>query len=211
MVTNGPRFSTSFMAGRAATLVIACLALASRATADPIRYTFTATASTGALADQTSTGTLAFDSSIVPPAGGRVVGANLFTELDFVWDGVKYDTGNSQTSFLLFDSAGGLSQWAFGTACIPSGTGCVVRLIPPGFEDWVVQNTAGPAPPLFFEYGLPDRTFGFGRAVLTPDAPAPTPEPSSIALFAAAVAACWRVGARSNPPTLLSYQVRESH
>ena len=164
---------------RAGAFVIVVLALCRPAAADPITYNLFVTATTGPLAGQTSDGTVTFDSSIIPSGGGRVVGPHLLTKVDFEWDGVSYNASTTQTSSLQFDSLGLLTHWDFGTACIANGGGCLVRLILPGFQDWVVKNDA--THPFFFEYGRPDRSFGFGTATLA----AATPEPMSVGLVAA--------------------------
>jgi hypothetical protein len=151
------------------------------ASADSISYNLFVTATTGPLAGQSATGAVTFDSSIIPEGGGKVVGQHLFTDVDFEWDNISYTASNTETSSLQFDSHGMLTQWDFGTACIPNGGGCLVRLIAPGFEDWVVKNE--PTNPLFFEYGRPDLSFGFGKATLTA-----TPEPITAGLMATGLA-----------------------
>jgi len=166
--------------------VLALLGPAGWAEADTITYQFQVTATSGSLTGETSTGTFAFDSSLIPPGGGRVVGLHLFNDLDFAWNGIHYDATNTQTGLLQFDSGGNLSQWEFGTACFTAGGGgCVVRLIPPGFTDWEVRNNLASRPPSFFEYGFPDLTFGFGTENVTNVAP--TPEPLSVTLLGAAL------------------------
>jgi hypothetical protein len=139
-------------------------------------------ATTGPLLGQTSMGTVTFDSSIIPAAGGQVIGPHLFTSVNFQWNSILYNASTTQTNFLQFNSGGMLTQWDFGTACLsPTVGGCLARLVPPGFEDWVVKNDA--THHLFFEYGQRDRSFGFGTATVAPSAAAPTPEPVTAALL----------------------------
>jgi hypothetical protein len=69
-----------------------------------------------------------------------------------------------------------LIAWSFGTTCLP--TGCLVRLIPPGFKDWSVLQTGTQS---FFEYGRPDLSFGFGTETVRPLAT--VPEPASLVLL----------------------------
>jgi hypothetical protein len=163
----------------------ATLAAAAPASADPITYQLVVVATTGPLTGVGSTGKVTFDSSIVPAGGGQVVGPSLFTDVSFVWDRVSYDAGTTHTSALQFDTGGMLTGWDFGTACIANGGGCLVRLVQPGFEDWVVKNDA--THPRFFEYGRPDLSFGFGTATLTAT-PAATPEPTVSALLLSGLA-----------------------
>jgi hypothetical protein len=153
------------------------------ASADLISYQLSVAATTGPLAGQTSSGTVTFDSGIVPPSGGRVVGQHLFSDVEFTWDNLSYDARNTETSSFQFDSGGRLTQWDFGTACIPNGGSCVVRLPGgvPGFVDWRVLNDS--TRPFFFEYGRSDQSFGFGTATLTPTLTA-TPEPITAGMLA---------------------------
>ena len=142
----------------------------------PITYEFDVTATSGPLAGSTATGTFAFDSSIIPAGGGRVASPTLFSALSFSWDGIAYTESNTKTSSLTFDSSGNLIAWSFGTTCLPAG--CLVRLIPPGFKDWSVLQSATQS---FFEYGRPDLSFGFGTETVRPLAA--VPEPASLALL----------------------------
>jgi hypothetical protein len=167
---------------RAVAAICVVAAPPASAAADPITYQFVVAAMTGPLAGQSSSGSVAFESSIIPAGGGRVVGSHLFTSVDFDWDGVSYTASNTQTSSLQFDSRGFLTEWEFGTACIANGGGCVVRLIAPGFQDWAAANISARHQPLLFEYGRPDRSFGFGTATL-----AATPEPATVGLLIAAL------------------------
>src|SRR5437867_1359572 len=111
------------------------------ATADaaPRTLPFNVRAATGPLAGETATGTFTFDSSIIPAGGGTVTGLTLFTDFLFVWDGVQYNTSNTRTASLTFDRTGNLMNWSFGTTCLSSG--CLVRLVPPGFQDWMITNS----------------------------------------------------------------------
>src|SRR5262245_13045991 len=88
--------------------------------------------------------------------------------------GIRYTAANTRTGSLTFDSAGNLVEWDFGTACIPNGGGCLVRLPPPGIfppgeccRDWVVIQDHSHNHILFFEYGRPDNSFRFGTATVT--------------------------------------------
>jgi hypothetical protein len=131
------------------------------AQATPITFQFHVAATSGPLTGQMATGSFTFDSSVIPAGGGQVFSLTLFSDLAFAWDGIQYTSTNTQTSSLTFDSAGNLIGWQFGTTCLPKPSGCVVRLIPPGFEDWQVGTS-------FFEYGRPDLSFGFGTSAVTP-------------------------------------------
>jgi hypothetical protein len=96
------------------------------AAASPLTFQFGVTATDGPLIGATSSGTLTFDSSIIPPAGGLVSIAGLFTHLAFAWDGVNYNETTANTGELAFATDGTLYAVLFGTNCGPSGFGCGV-------------------------------------------------------------------------------------
>src|SRR6476469_5429116 len=128
---------------RAFVLIMALVGLCRPAAADPVTYQVFVAATTGPLQGRTSTGTVTFDSSIIPAAGGEVVGQHLFTKVNLPWNSILYDASTTQTSFLDFDSGHVLTGWDCGTTCnSPRNGGCLVRLIQPGFEDWVAKNDA---------------------------------------------------------------------
>jgi hypothetical protein len=109
--------------------LVVCLALslgATNAVATPITYQFGVTATDGPLIGATSIGTLTFDHSIIPPGGGFVEIAGLFTHLALAWDGVNYDQTTANTGTLGFGADGTLVYALFGTNCGPSGFGCGV-------------------------------------------------------------------------------------
>jgi hypothetical protein len=169
---------------------------AGSASADAITYHMFVVAETGRLAGISSTGTITFDSSIIPPGGGKVVGLNLLTGIDFTWDGVPYTAANTQTSSLQFNAQGVLTEWEFGTACIARGGGCVVREIPFTVKDWEVANLPEAGKQFFFEYGRsPDFSFGFGTATLSATLTA-TPEPATFGMLLTGCVAAFTAGRR---------------
>ena len=139
-----------------------------------ITFQFQVSATSGPLTGQMATGTFAIDSSIIPTGGGQVSSPSLFSALNFTWDGVQYTRTNTQTSSLTFDGMGNLVAWEFGTVCLPPASGgCLVRLYPPGFQDWFVRQSSNYAN--FFESGRPDRSFGFGISTVAQDRPLEIP------------------------------------
>jgi hypothetical protein len=103
-----------------ATSVACCFAFgAVPAGATPITYEFAVTATDGPLSGTSSSGTFTFDSSIVPPGGGTAVdtGNDIFTNLEFFWDGIDYDEATANTGAITFDAAGNIRIVSFGDNC----------------------------------------------------------------------------------------------
>ena len=89
---------------RAVLMVMLVLGLARPVAADPVTYQLFVAATTGPLLGQTSTGTVTFDSNIIPAGGDRVIGQHLFTNVNFRWNSILYNASTTQTSFLQFDN-----------------------------------------------------------------------------------------------------------
>jgi len=160
------------------TLIAACVACATAATASPIAYDFTVTAVDGPLAGTLAQGDFTFDSSSITP--GAVNGATgLFTSLHFTWNGVVYTEATANTGALVFDASGELINALFGTMCMPgscSGLG--------GFEGWTVGGP--PGFPGFFAYTPASADIGFGGISMI--TLATVPEPAVVLLVATALA-----------------------
>jgi hypothetical protein len=158
-----------------------------RASASPISYQFTVTASTGPLTGVTSVGTFTFDSSIVPVGGGLVDIAGLLSQLSFTWGGMTFSAATANTGELQFNSSGIVVGALFGTSCGPSGFGCGVTA---GTHDW--EFFLNPAPGnRGFDYAIPadplNTFFQLGGVTLT--GPLPVPTPGTLPLLSAALGA----------------------
>jgi hypothetical protein len=131
----------------------------------------------GPLANVTASGSLTFDTSIIPDWGGVVIGAALLSGLAFTWDGISYDQAvATNTGALEFDSNGVLDGVNFGTACSPFGW-CMVD---PTRNDWIVSGFTPVGAMTFAEfiYTLSDGGTYRGFVNLSPEAAAVT-EPST--------------------------------
>jgi hypothetical protein len=96
-----------------------------------VRFKFSVTATDGPLAGVTSTGTFAFDYSIVPAGGGTLEQIDLLSDLNFTWHGITYDETTANTGWLTFNMSGNLTQVVLGSNH-ESGT----VWVQPGEEGW---------------------------------------------------------------------------
>lgn len=136
-------------------------------------------------ASKTSFGTLTFEDSIIPPGGGFVSIAGLFTDLAFAWDGVNYSETMANTGTLGFGTDGSLIYALFGTNCGPSGSGCGVggdrNLYPHQWEFNIFLGVGG------FEYITPTDPLGgpFTGSVTLTGPVSPVSAPGTLSLL------CW--------------------
>src|SRR3954463_11118834 len=98
-ITTIPATRTRSRCVRAVVIVMMALGISRPAAADPGTYQLFVAATTGPLLGQTSTGTVTFDSSIIPAAGGQVIGPHLFTSVNFQWNNILYNASTTETSF----------------------------------------------------------------------------------------------------------------
>jgi hypothetical protein len=141
---------------------VAIALVAVPAQAAPLSYSFEVTATSGTLNGTTSTGTFAFDDSIIPSGGGTVRGNNLLTDLSFTWNSFVYDEHNANTGSLQFDASGELIYPVFGNNCPPGF--CIVNR---GIEQWFVAGD-------YFVYSvtggeIEDGTFSFKPVAAVPE------------------------------------------
>lgn len=171
-----------------------CLAtVAVPAEAVPLTFHFTATATEGPLAGQSSNGSFSFDSNIVPAAepetgGGAYVDMNALSDLDFVWNGIHYDETTANTGGLVFHWNGTFSG-CFGNSvgsgyCGAGGLNNTwyIAMWDDGHADiaYAVPNDGTPAG------GVYRGTVTFAEPLMVPNPP--IPEPPSLALAALALA-----------------------
>jgi hypothetical protein len=145
------------------------------ASASPITYDFSATATDGPLSGTTERGTFSYDSGSIVPGGGQNAGAGLLTALSFSWNGIAYDQTTANTGFIDFDASGNLVRAAFGTDCAGA---CIVL---PSSNAWAF-NLSPPGGPLEFFYTLPGNA-GLFEGSATAALAVPTPEPNTLALL----------------------------
>jgi PEP-CTERM motif len=140
------------------------------ATATPIVYDFSVTATSGPLSGTTASGSFTLDSSSVV-LGGFNSGPGLLTALNFSWDGITYDATTANTGILGWDSGGLLTGALFGTDC---GTSCSIG---GGQEGWW-YDSFGPN----FVYGVANAGTGIGTITLPSSE---VPEPPALLLLGA--------------------------
>jgi len=88
------------------------------ASATPITYEFSVTATSGPFSGTTANGSFTFDSSSIPATlPGAANATGLLTALNFTWNGITYNFQTANTGSLLFDGSGNLSGAIFGTNC----------------------------------------------------------------------------------------------
>lgn len=157
-------------------LGVALLAGALAAHAAPITYSFTVNAgSSGPLAGQTATGSMTFDSSIIPAGGGNVSATGLLTGLSFTWEGVSYNASTANTGWMDFTSSGGFVDAMFGPNCAAGTCG-----VTGSTNQWDI-NLWGDFSGLFM-YAVPGYPQNIFNGTVTQAYSAP--EPDTIALFA---------------------------
>ena len=145
------------------------------ASASPITYDFTVTATDGPLSGTTEGGTFSYDSSSTVAGGGQNAGAGLLTALSFSWNGIAYDQTRANTGFLDFNASGELIRAVFGTDC---AAGCIV---PASTNAWAF-NLSPAGGPLEFFYTVSGNA-GLFEGSVTAELAVPAPEPNTLALL----------------------------
>jgi hypothetical protein len=178
------RITSALIGGIALTLAVAF-----HASASPITYSFSATATSGPLDGVTENGTFTYDSSSIMP-GGINSNTGLLTGLNFTWNGITYNQTTANTGFLEFYSSGDLAEAMFGNNCTAIGCGVIEDT-----NDWFVTAIPGETttPPFAFVYATPSTSVFMGTVTT---ALSPIPEPSTLALLGVGVAGLMLVGAR---------------
>lgn len=167
-------------------LLLVLSLLAAPAHAVLVAYDFTVTANSGPLNGTSASGSLAFDSALIPAGGGSLSAIGLLSDLDFTWNGITYDETTANTGGLEWDPAGQLIFLAIGSNHIPGSV-----LIVAGTSDWGV---AGAPSALTFAYATPeiDSDVFYGTGTFEPAQGTPAiPEPltAGLAVFALTSAA----------------------
>jgi len=93
-------------------LAVSSLLIAASAYAIPISLTFfvKGDAADAVHGSDTATGTITFDSSIIP-AGGGFVNNPATSGINFTWAGTTWTNANATVTFLEFDASGTLTGW----------------------------------------------------------------------------------------------------
>src|ERR1700737_3684890 len=107
------------------------------ATATPVNYTFSVTATPGPLAGTAAAGTFSYDTSSIV-LGGFNFNTGLLTALNFTWDGITYNQTTANTGQLRFDATGMLAQSLFGNNCAAGPCGVSFNQ-----EQWFVNFPMG--------------------------------------------------------------------
>lgn len=166
-----------------AALVIAVF-VAPAAQATAITYNFTVDVTSGPLSGVHENGSFTYDSSSVILSNMNDA-QGLLTALVFTFNGINLNAGTANTGYLVFDSAGNLSGFTFGSGCT---TTCHVY---PGTDSWIatgidfgaaVGGFAYTTPAMIDDYGLGDVTYALAPDV-GPGPPTSVPEPSTLGLF----------------------------
>lgn len=147
------------------------------AAASPITYAFAVDGGlSGPLAGVPSSGYFTFDASIIPPGGGTVDEANLFTDIAFTWNGITYDENTANTGRLTFDASGALAPMLFfGNNCAAGVCG-----VSQGTNEWYFQVAVEG---VYFQYGIPDVVgVQLGSGTLSLQSAA-VPEPGTLVLI----------------------------
>jgi hypothetical protein len=166
------------------------LAIAFPARADPITITFTAFPAAGDPVNTApSSGFFTFDSSIIPPGGGRLCCDTFglpITDFSFSWGRTQWTTANAGVGDLLFNESGVLLGFVFGG--LPVGI-YAYEAGPP--ESAVVDDfhggsfvgvSGGGSGIIYTNAGYTGALMGrLDTSVV--QAPAPVPEPSSLLLL----------------------------
>ena len=168
--TNVSRLAGLVLAAAASTAIL----FAPAALATPVSFDFSVNVTSGPLSGNTYNGNFSYDSSSII-AGGSNDAAGLLTALNFNFNGNSYDANTVNTGSLVFDSAGTLSFFMFGTDC--SANLC---LMSSGTDGLLVS-------PDYFAYTLKGDN-GFysksGANAVTYDlAPVHVPEPGSLGMY----------------------------
>jgi hypothetical protein len=154
--------------------------------ATPLTYDVSATFTSGPFTGTAVSGHFSFDSSLATPLAIQI-GSGLVTELSFSFEGVDYDASDAPLAGLVFNSAGVLSQFLFGSHCALTNTlSCSVGTLLPG--SWFVQHSVIGYAGLGAQPDDPSISFATNPAwTLRRQS---VPEPGSLALGLLALAAC---------------------
>src|SRR5438105_6383418 len=159
--------------------------------ADQITVTFTAfPAAEDRVNTGPSTGFFTFDSSLIPPGGGKVQDSTFglgATAVDFNWGHIHYTAGNSYSPFsadlgeLHFNASGQLLAWVLGGSYSPfTGRGGIYGLFPSNIDDFYAATYAGFGGVSYIRYTLAGDEGVFTGRLMSDSIAAPTPEPSSL-------------------------------
>jgi hypothetical protein len=144
-----------------AVAVLATLIVIPSAEATTITHAFSVTATEGPLQGVTAVGTFTYDSSSVLPGGGTF-STEVFTALNFTWDGITYNEDTAHPAILQWDQSGVLIGALFGSSCIEAQCRFFQK-------DWAVSLPSQPWNPgirTFFYTTTTGGTVGFYRGDL---------------------------------------------
>lgn len=145
-----------------------------------VTYDFTVTATSGSLAEDTASGSMSFDDSLLSVPNTNHSQPGLLSDLAFTWKGTTFDASTANTGQISSGTAGQLLAVGFGDNC--SNGGCTTSVADP--NDW------------FVAYSFADHTGRFAYAdsagsYVSSDVtftPVPTPLPASGWLLLSAIA-----------------------
>jgi hypothetical protein len=170
-------------------VVVLCgfLIAASAAHADPITVTFTAFPAPGDPVNTgPSMGSFTFDSSLIPPGGGKLqngfgLGA---TAIDFRWGSTLFTTANADLGEMEFGSSGQLLSWILGgraTAIFGWVASPASEVVDDIFVSTFTGSTPGGGESI--NYTLAGIEGLFQGGLITDSPPSPVPEPTSMLLI----------------------------
>lgn len=171
-----------YLAHRPLLAFLLSVCLATPAFAGHLDYTFDLRWKGGSLDGTTSTGTLAFDSSLAVP-NAEYFGADVLTRFDARVGSTVLDTSSVTVGFLTFDAYGDLRLLGVGTDCLPGGCSSTFRL-PVSF--YMVFDSQSELDRFFAVGGPPNMTQSLGVGELRM---VPVPEPTTASLFGLGVIA----------------------
>jgi len=121
-----------------AATILTALIVIPNAEATSITHAFSVTGLDGPLQGVTSAGNFSYDSSSVLPGGGTF-STEVFTALNFTWDGITYNEDTANSAILQWDQQGLLIGALFGSSCIEA----LCRFFP-GNKDWALSLPSQP-------------------------------------------------------------------